>query len=135
FIEYCAAQGKSSIKGFFTAFSLPERLVLSVFIRSDSAAAPTTRAADITAADRKKLLNAFCSLKIEIRSPEGRNSAMCTAGGVETSEINPATMESRKLPGLYFAGEIIDVDGDSGGFNLQYAFSSAAAAAAAITKL
>lgn len=50
--------------------------------------------------------------------------AQVTAGGVAADEINPLTLESRLLPGLYFAGEVIDVDGDSGGFNLQWAWSS-----------
>lgn len=55
---------------------------------------------------------------------------MATAGGgVSTTEINRNTMESRVIKNLYFAGEVIDVDGDSGGYNLQFAFSSAALAA------
>ena len=50
--------------------------------------------------------------------------AVVTRGGVNVKEINPKTMESRIVPGLYFAGEIIDVDGRTGGFNLQAAFST-----------
>ncbi|MBE6428894.1 MAG: NAD(P)/FAD-dependent oxidoreductase, partial [Planctomycetaceae bacterium] len=50
--------------------------------------------------------------------------AMVTAGGIALSEIDRQTMESRKVPGLFFAGEVLDVDGDTGGFNLQFAFSS-----------
>ena len=53
-----------------------------------------------------------------------------TAGGVELTEIDPATMESRMCPGLFLVGEILDVDGRIGGFNFQWAWSSAAAAAA-----
>lgn len=49
---------------------------------------------------------------------------MVTSGGVSTKEINAKTMESKLLPGLYFAGELIDVDGYTGGFNLQIAFST-----------
>lgn len=52
------------------------------------------------------------------------SEAQVTAGGVDVSQINPDTMESRIVPGLYFAGEIIDIDGDCGGFNLQWAWSS-----------
>ena len=47
-----------------------------------------------------------------------------TAGGVATAEVDPATLESRLAPGLFFAGEVLDVDGDCGGFNLQWAWSS-----------
>ena len=55
--------------------------------------------------------------------------AIVTSGGVDCKEINPKTMESKLVSGLYFAGEVIDVDAYTGGFNLQIAFSTAAAAA------
>ena len=54
--------------------------------------------------------------------------AIVTAGGVSTKEINPKTMESKIVPGLYLAGEVVDVDGFTGGYNLQAAFSMGAAA-------
>jgi predicted flavoprotein YhiN len=57
---------------------------------------------------------------------------MVTAGGVSLDEVDSATMESRLAPGLFFAGEILDYDGDSGGYNLQAAFSTAYAAATAM---
>jgi len=50
--------------------------------------------------------------------------AQVTAGGVDVAEVDPETLESRRVPGVYFAGEILDVDGDSGGYNLQWAWSS-----------
>jgi len=56
--------------------------------------------------------------------PEPINMAMITKGGISLKEINPKTMESRLVEGLYLAGEIIDVDADTGGFNLQAAFST-----------
>ena len=61
--------------------------------------------------------------------------AIITHGGVEVGEINPKTMESKKISGLYFAGEVIDVDAYTGGFNLQIAFSIAVAAANAASLL
>ncbi len=70
----------------------------------------------------------------EIR-PRGTRSikeAMVTVGGVALDEINPETMESRKRPGLYFAGEVMDVDGPTGGYNLQAAFATARLAVAAV---
>jgi hypothetical protein len=54
---------------------------------------------------------------------------MITAGGVSTKEIDPRTMASRLIKGLYFAGEVLDIDGDTGGYNLQSAFSTARLAA------
>ena len=57
------------------------------------------------------------------------SEAIITRGGVKTSEINPSTMESKKAGGLYFVGEVLDVDGYTGGFNLQIAFSTAYLAA------
>ncbi len=57
-----------------------------------------------------------------------------TAGGIDCSQIDPLTMESKLIPGLYFAGEIMDVDGVTGGFNFQHAWSSGYLAAMAIAK-
>jgi hypothetical protein len=64
----------------------------------------------------------------------GYNYAEVTAGGVALTEIDPKTMESRKCPGLYFVGEILDVDGRIGGFNFQWAWSSARVAARALVR-
>jgi predicted Rossmann fold flavoprotein len=63
---------------------------------------------------------------------EGYEKAEVTAGGVDTDELSPKTMESRKVPGLYFIGEVVDVTGHLGGFNFQWAWSSGAAAGRAI---
>ena len=54
----------------------------------------------------------------------GYDRAVITAGGISSKEINPKTMESKLVPGLFFAGEIIDLDGDTGGYNLQIAWST-----------
>jgi predicted flavoprotein YhiN len=62
--------------------------------------------------------------RLDITRPRPIQEAMITRGGVSLKEINPRTMESRLVKGLYFAGEIIDVDADTGGFNLQAAFST-----------
>ena len=64
----------------------------------------------------------------------GYNFAEVTAGGVELGEIDPATMESRVRPGLFLVGEILDVDGRIGGFNFQWAWSSAHLAARALAQ-
>ena len=65
---------------------------------------------------------------LTVTGPGPIEQAIITSGGVKTGEINPTTMESKKVPGLYFAGEIIDVDAYTGGFNLQIAWATGHAA-------
>ncbi len=83
---------------------------------------------------RKRLVKAFCSLSLTVAKRSGFRTAMVTQGGVDLAGINIQTMESRIHAGLYFIGEVLDVDGDSGGYNLQWAWSSAYAAAQSIQK-
>ena len=64
------------------------------------------------------------SMEILLAEPLGMDSAQATAGGILTSEFDPKTMESRLVPGLYACGEVLDIDGDCGGYNLQWAWSS-----------
>ena len=60
------------------------------------------------------------------------DNAQVTAGGIDTTDIDPSTLESKIIKGLFFAGEVLDVDGDCGGFNLQWAWSSGATVAYSI---
>ncbi len=78
----------------------------------------------INAEERERLLHLLKSLRFNIKSPLSLSSAMVTAGGVSLKEINPRTMASRLVEGLYFCGEVLDLDGDTGGYNLQAAFST-----------
>ena len=79
----------------------------------------------ITAEERKRIVEVLKGLEIEINELRPIDEAIITAGGVCTDEINPSTMESKLIDGLYFCGEVIDVDAYTGGFNLQIAFSTA----------
>ena len=81
----------------------------------------------------KTLASALTDYRCVISGLGSFKQAMVTAGGVSLSEISPKTMESKQHPGLYFIGEVLDVDGDTGGYNLQFAFASAAAAAKAVS--
>jgi len=63
-------------------------------------------------------------LDLKITATRGFRDAQVTSGGVRTAEVDGRTMESRLVKGLYFAGEVLDVNGDCGGFNLQFAFTS-----------
>jgi len=78
----------------------------------------------VTAEDRKRLLTWLKNFRLRVTAHRPFEEAIITAGGVDRSEIDPRTMGSRILQGLYFAGEVIDMDADTGGYNLQAAFSS-----------
>lgn len=75
-------------------------------------------------ADHKSLAKALKGWKMEIEGYVGYERCVVTAGGVNLEDITPKTLESRIVPGLYFAGEVLDLDGDTGGYNLQIAFST-----------
>ncbi|HHI03034.1 MAG TPA: aminoacetone oxidase family FAD-binding enzyme, partial [candidate division Zixibacteria bacterium] len=78
----------------------------------------------ISADERRRLGRWLKDFRLEVNGFRSYDEAIITAGGVSTKEINPRTMESRIIGGLYFAGEIIDIDADTGGYNLQAAFST-----------
>lgn len=75
-------------------------------------------------ADHKSLAKALKGWKMEIEGYVGYERCVVTAGGISQDDMTPKTLESRLVPGLYFAGEILDLDGDTGGYNLQIAFST-----------
>ena len=80
---------------------------------------------NITKEQRKNLIELFKNLRIDIKGFRPIDEAIITRGGVSTKEIDPSTMESKLVSGLYFVGEVLDVDGYTGGFNLQIAFATA----------
>lgn len=88
----------------------------------------------ITKSERARLLRQLQHLTFTIQRTRPVSEAIVTAGGVSTKEINPATMESKLIKNLYFAGEVIDIDGYTGGYNLQAAFSTGYAAGKAIAE-
>ena len=101
---------------------LPQRLI-DVFL--DMAKIdPCKKVSQVTQLEREVLIALFKGLRLDITKPRPIEEAMVTRGGISLKDINPRTMESRRIKGLYFAGEIIDVDADTGGFNLQAAFST-----------
>jgi hypothetical protein len=82
--------------------------------------------------DRRRLVHALTSWPLQVTGTRGYTYAEVTAGGVDLTEINPSTMESRVCQGLYLVGEVLDVDGRIGGFNFQWAWSSAYVAGVAL---
>ena len=79
----------------------------------------------LTRQQRHSLVQEMKNFTLEISGKRPVEEAIVTSGGVKTSEVDPKTMASRKVPGLYFAGEILDCDAYTGGFNLQIAWSTA----------
>jgi predicted Rossmann fold flavoprotein len=90
--------------------------------------------AHMTRDGRRRLVHALTGWPLAVSGTRGYTVAEATAGGVALDEIDPATMESRVCPGLYLVGEILDVDGRIGGFNFQWAWSSARAAARSLSR-
>ncbi|MHB0878739.1 MAG: BaiN/RdsA family NAD(P)/FAD-dependent oxidoreductase [Anaerolineae bacterium] len=78
----------------------------------------------ITAEERERLLRLLKALPFSIKGPLPMARAIVTAGGISLPEVDPTTMASRLVPGLYFCGEVLDLDADTGGYNLQAAFST-----------
>lgn len=124
--------GKQSIKRILEYIELPksliERLIVISGIKSDS------RGSEIKKEERKKLSKNLTEFSMVVNSSENFKLAMVTRGGVSLKEINPNTLESRLVPGLFFAGEVIDIDGETGGYNLQAAFSTAYVAGNSVRK-
>ncbi|WP_457574144.1 NAD(P)/FAD-dependent oxidoreductase [Desulfolithobacter sp.] len=86
--------------------------------------APEKSAAQVQAKERRQLKNWLKNFRLEISGHRPLREAIVTAGGVDTREVDPRTMQSKQVAGLYFAGEILDIQGDTGGYNLQAAFST-----------
>lgn len=94
---------------------------------------PTRKFSQCTGTELGRLADLLTADTFIVERLGGYHLAMSTAGGILLSEIKTSTMESKECPGLYFAGEVLDVDGDTGGYNLQFAFSSGHTAALAIS--
>lgn len=101
---------------------LPQRLI-AIFLEITKIN-PDKKVSFISLAERQNFISLLKSFRLDILRPRPIEQAMVTRGGISLKEINPRTMESRLIKGLYFVGEMIDVDADTGGFNLQAAFST-----------
>ncbi|TAJ58245.1 MAG: NAD(P)/FAD-dependent oxidoreductase [Chitinophagaceae bacterium] len=111
-------------------FGLPNRLWLYLLTASDIN--PDTRWAEIPAKEQNKLIRNLTAQEFPVKGKTTFKEEFVTCGGINLSEVDPNTMQSRKQPGIYFAGEILDVDGVTGGFNFQHAWTSGWIAARSI---
>lgn len=122
-----SAHGARQVATALTAYGLPERfageLVRLAGLPRDQTCAHLSKTA------RHALVGLVTACPFTVDSCGGFREAMVTAGGIDLDQIDPKTMESRIVPGLFFIGEVLDIDGDTGGYNLQAAFSTARAAA------
>jgi predicted Rossmann fold flavoprotein len=101
---------------------LPRRLVPIAL--AEASIAPGTHASQISAAARRRLRAWLQDWRLEVVGPRPWSEAQVTAGGVDLREVDPQTMASRRVHGLYLAGEVLDLDAGTGGYNLQAAFST-----------
>ena len=107
--------------------ALVPRLMVPVLVRR-SGIPGEKKCRDITKGERRALLELLKCFSIQVSGPRPIAEAIVTSGGVKVGEVDPKTMESKKVPGLYFAGELLDVDAYTGGFNLQIAWATGRAA-------
>ena len=114
-------------------FGLPNRLW--EYLLKQSAVHVDMRWADLPAREQNKLIKNLCASEYAVKGKTTFKEEFVTAGGVELNEIDFNTMQSKKLPGLFFAGEIINVDGITGGYNFQNAWTTGWIAANAISSL
>ena len=101
---------------------LPKSLIPVII--DETGISPFKKVNEITKEERKKLVDTIKGLKIHITKTRDFNEAIITQGGVDVSGIKPKNMESKLVEGLYFVGEVLDVDALTGGYNLQVAWSS-----------
>lgn len=117
FAKYANKEFKNSL-----ADLLPSKLI-PVIIEL-SGIDPYKKVNEVTKEERQKLLKLLKNFKLTVTGTADYNEAVVTTGGVDVDEIDPSTMQSKLISGLYFAGEVIDVDAFTGGFNLQIAFAT-----------
>lgn len=121
FLKFSRKQFQNSLGELLPASLIP------VFVRL-SAIEPEKSVNQITKAERGRIKELLMALPLTVRSTRGLSEAIITAGGIDIREVDPKTLGSKLMPSLYFAGEVLDVDGLTGGYNLQIAWSTGFAA-------
>lgn len=121
--------GKLKISAWMKRLQLTQALTQKIMALAR--VQPAAACGQLSRDQRQTLLRLLLEFPLTIKALGDFDVAMVTCGGVSLAEVNPKTMESRLVPGLYFAGEVLDIDGDSGGYDLQAAWSTAALASAA----
>jgi len=112
----------------------PLSRALADFMLAAAGISREKRRGDLSGQEMRRLGELLVRFPVPVESVEGFDAAMVTAGGVALGEVNPKTLESRIVPGLHFAGEVLDIDGDTGGYNLHAAFATGRLAALSIAR-
>jgi len=132
FIIYTNNHGKNLVKTFLNTYKLPERFIKNMMFEAQIP--ECMKVSSLNKKERDDLGRYLTEYQYEITKLGGIDIGMATNGGIDTSEINPKTMESKIKKGLYFAGEVIDIDGDTGGYNIQAAISTGVLAGRSVVK-
>lgn len=126
-VKRSSEEGQKTLSNLLYGLDVPERLIHALLVSADISG--DVRGAQLPSEMRKRLVKAFTAYRAVVERTGDFSVAMATAGGVMLSEVNKKTCESKLCPGLYFTGEVLDIDGDTGGYNIQAAFSTAYLAA------
>jgi predicted Rossmann fold flavoprotein len=130
FVAGASSEGQRLVRSFLPEYKLPARFIESILTQ---AGIPGTRTlAHLTKTERNRLVLLLSAYRFRVTRVGGYDEAMVTRGGICVQEVDPKTMQSRLRKRLYAIGEVLDIDGDTGGYNLQAAFSTAESAAKAI---
>ncbi|MCL1950317.1 MAG: NAD(P)/FAD-dependent oxidoreductase [Turicibacter sp.] len=123
FTKKLAENGKALVKALVRELPLAKRFADKVV--ELAGISDDLKCAELKKDSRRLLLDILCEYEMQVKELGGYHVAMVTTGGVSIKEIHPKTLESRKVPGLYLIGEVTDIDGDTGGYNIQAAVSMA----------
>ena len=118
--EFDANRNKQFKNAIATLFPAKMQNIMPMLAQID----PEKKVNEITKEERERFLYTIKHLELTITGVRDYNEAIITKGGVKLSEVNPSTMESKIIKGLYFAGEVLDLDALTGGYNLQIAWST-----------
>ncbi|MFW6295545.1 MAG: NAD(P)/FAD-dependent oxidoreductase [Halanaerobium sp.] len=125
-IKRIEREGRLNLLNLLIKYPLAQRLIEKLLEIADIDG--SQNAAHLRKEQRKEIVELFSSLEFKIKDLADFNQSMVTKGGIDLSQINPQTMESKIIDNFFAAGEVLDIDGDTGGYNLQAAFSTAFAA-------
>lgn len=121
-IRRMQGRGSRTIASLLSGYKIPGRVLLRLL--EVAGIDPHLSCAHLTTGDRTRLVTSLTALSLPVAALGDLSTAMVTRGGVALPEVNNKTMESRRSKNLFFAGEVLDIDGDTGGYNLQAAFST-----------
>ena len=125
-------EGRLNLLNLLIKYPLAQRLIEKILEIADIDG--SQNAAHLKKEQRREIIELFSNLEFEIKNLADFNQSMVTKGGIDLSEINPQNMESRLIANFFAAGEVLDIDGDTGGYNLQAAFSTAFAAGSELSQ-